>query len=155
MAGMKDIEHRIASLDWPRIGADLDAQGCATTPPLLTPGECAALAGAYDNDGLYRSRIVMAKHGFGRGEYKYFSYPLPPPVAALRTALYPRLAPVANAWAERLNAPERYPADHAAFLRRCHDAGQARPTLFAAPMPTSLAGAVFSVNLPRRCRSRR
>ena len=127
-ASMKDIEHRIASLDWPRIGADLDAQGCATTAPLLTPAESAALAGAYDDGARYRSRIVMAKHGFGRGEYKYFAYPLPPPVAALRSALYPRLAPVANAWAERLNASERYPADHAAFVRRCHAAGQTRPT---------------------------
>ena len=125
---MKDIEHRIAALDWPRIGADLDAQGCATTAPLLTPAESAALAGAYDDGARYRSRIVMAKHGFGRGEYKYFAYPLPPPVAALRSALYPRLAPVANAWAERLNASERYPADHAAFVRRCHAAGQTRPT---------------------------
>jgi hypothetical protein len=127
-ARMHDIERRIAALDWPRLGAALDAHGCATSPPLLTPSECAALASAYDDDNRYRSRIVMARHGFGRGEYKYFSYPLPPAVAALRTALYPHLAPVANAWAERLNAPERYPADHAAFVKRCHAAGQGRPT---------------------------
>ena len=126
--GMKDVEQRIASLDWPRIAADLDARGCAVMAPLLTPAECLALAARYDDEATFRSRIVMAKHGFGRGEYKYFAYPLPPPIEALRTALYPRLAPVANAWAERLNAPERYPADHADFLERCHGAGQARPT---------------------------
>jgi hypothetical protein len=127
-AGMTDIEYRVAALDWPRIEAELDARGCATTPPLLTHKECVALAGRYDDGSVFRSRIVMAKHGFGRGEYKYFAYPLPAPVAALRASLYPRLAPVANAWAERLNSPERYPTDHAAFLRRCHDAGQTRPT---------------------------
>jgi len=125
---MKDIEDRVATLDWPRIEAELNARGGATTPPLLTRSECAALAGCYENDAVFRSRIVMARHGFGRGEYKYFAYPLPAPVAALRAALYPRLAPVANAWAERLNSPERYPAEHAAFLRRCHEAGQTRPT---------------------------
>lgn len=127
-AGMKDLDHRVAALDWPRIEAALDARGCVTMPPLLTAGECSALAGRYEDDAVFRSRIVMSKHGFGRGEYKYFAYPLPAPVAGLRAALYPRLAPVANAWAERLNSPERYPADHAAFLRTCHEAGQRRPT---------------------------
>jgi hypothetical protein len=127
-AGMKDIEQRVAALDWPRIEAELDVRGCATTPALLTAGECSALAGRYEDDAVFRSRIVMSKHGFGRGEYKYFAYPLPAPIAGLRAALYPRLAPVANAWAERLKAPERYPRDHAAFLRRCHEAGQTRPT---------------------------
>jgi hypothetical protein len=126
--GMTQIEQRVAVLDWTRIAADLDARGYAATTALLTPAECAALAGRYDDDAAFRSRIVMARHGFGRGEYKYFCYPLPDLIAALRTALYPRLAPVANRWAERLRSPERYPPEHAAFLRRCHDAGQTRPT---------------------------
>jgi len=126
--GMIDIERRIAELDWTRIGADLDARGCAPTGALLTPAECAALAGRYDDKAAFRSRIVMARHGFGRGEYKYFSYPLPDVVAALRTALYARLAPVANRWAERLRSDERYPEEHAAYLRQCHAAGQTRPT---------------------------
>jgi len=125
---MIDIERRIAELDWTRIGADLDARGCAPTGALLTPAECAALAGRYDDKAAFRSRIVMARHGFGRGEYKYFSYPLPDVVAALRTALYARLAPVANRWAERLRSDERYPEEHAAYLRQCHAAGQTRPT---------------------------
>jgi len=126
--GMTGIAERVAALDWVQIAADLDARGCAATGALLTPAECAALAGCYDDDAAFRSRIVMARHGFGRGEYKYFSYPLPDVVVALRTALYPRLAPVANRWAERLGAAERYPPGHAAYLRRCHDAGQTRPT---------------------------
>jgi hypothetical protein len=126
--GMDEIERRVAALNWTRIAADLDARGCAATPALLTPADCAVLAGRYDDDAAFRSRIVMARHGFGRGEYKYFSYPLPDPVAPLRAALYPRLAPVANCWAERLRSAERYPPEHAAYLRLCHAAGQTRPT---------------------------
>jgi len=125
---MTEIAERIAELDWTRIAADLDARGCAATGTLLTPAECATLSGCYDNDERFRSRVVMARHGYGRGEYQYFSYPLPAPVVALRTALYSRLAPLANRWAERLRSDELFPADHAAFLRRCHDAGQTRPT---------------------------
>jgi hypothetical protein len=125
---MTGIAARVAELDWTRIAADLDARGCAATGSLLTPAECIALAGWYDSEEKFRSRIVMARHGFGRGEYRYFSYPLPDMVAALRTALYSRLAPVANRWAERLRSDQRFPADHAEFLRRCHDAGQTRPT---------------------------
>jgi hypothetical protein len=118
----------IAALDWPRIAADLDADGCATTPALLAPDECAALAGLYARDDGFRKRIVMAQHGFGQGEYRYFAYPLPAAVAALRTALYPGLAAIANRWSESLGAPVRFPDDHRAFLERCHRAGQTRPT---------------------------
>jgi hypothetical protein len=119
---------RVARLDWPGIADQLDAAGCALTGPLLTPAECAALSGAYDDDARFRSRIVMARHGFGRGEYKYFDNPLPKPVAALRKALYPPLAAVANRWHEALGEPARFPGDHAAYLARCHEKGQTRPT---------------------------
>jgi hypothetical protein len=94
----------------------------------LSPAECAALAAAYDDDAAFRSRVVMARHGYGRGEYRYFAYPLPDLVATLRTALYERLAPIANAWNAALGLPVRYPPDHAGFLARCHAAGQTRPT---------------------------
>ena len=119
---------RVAALDWPAIAAALDAHGCATTGPLLTTQECAALAARYDNDPLFRSRIVMARHGFGRGEYKYFAYPLPDDIAALRSAFYPRLATIANRWNDQMGVATRYPDEHAAFLARCHEAGQTRPT---------------------------
>jgi hypothetical protein len=122
------IAARVAALDWAGIAAALDANGCATTGALLTPAECAALAGAYDCDHRFRSRIVMARHGFGRGEYKYFAYPLPELIAALRTALYPALAAIANRWNEALGMAMRYPRDHQEFLRRCHAAGQTKPT---------------------------
>jgi hypothetical protein len=115
-------------LDWPAIAGELDDHGCAVIGPLLTAAECAALAGAYDDEGRYRSRIVMAQHGFGRGEYKYFAYPLPDTIAALRTALYPQLAKIANRWNETMGIAARFPSDHAAFLDRCHEAGQTRPT---------------------------
>jgi hypothetical protein len=118
----------LAALDWPRIAADLDAYGCAAIAGLLTADDCAKLAANYDVDKLFRSRVVMARHGFGRGEYKYFAYPLPPLVAELRTALYPPLAEIANRWNEAMNIAPRYPADHAAYLVQCHEAGQTRPT---------------------------
>ena len=114
-------------VDWDAATAALDAAGCAGLGPLLTPGECGALAAEYDGDA-FRPTVVMARHGFGRGEYKYFAYPLPPAVAALRAGLYARLAPVANRWHEAMGLPVRFPADHAAFLARCHLAGQVRPT---------------------------
>ena len=113
---------------WTEVGAELDAQGWAILPGLLSFEECDRLARLYDEGGRFRSHIVMARHGFGRGEYKYFAYPLPPPVAALRTRLYGELAPIANRWHERLGEEMRFPAAHAAFLARCHAAGQTRPT---------------------------
>ena len=122
-----DLSARIAALDWPGITASLDARGCATTGPLLTPDECAALSVSYDDASIFRTRITMARHGFGQGEYQYFAYPLPTAVAGLRMGLYAPLASVANGWAAALGQPG-YPADHAAYLRVCHEAGQVRPT---------------------------
>ncbi len=114
--------------DWTAITHSLDAHGNAIAPALLTPAQCSELAGGYSAADRYRSRIVMARHGFGRGEYKYFSYPLPPLLQHLRTALYPRLAPIANRWNRQMGIAVQYPDDHAAFLQRCHSAGQRRPT---------------------------
>jgi hypothetical protein len=116
------------AIDWPAVAADLDAQGWATLPRLLGGAECDAVAGLYGDGPAFRSHVVMARHGFGRGEYRYFAYPLPPLVEGLRTALYPRLAPIANRWHERMGMDVRFPADHAAFIERCRQAGQTRPT---------------------------
>ncbi len=118
----------IDALDWPRIEAELAARGCATTGRLLGPRQCAALAAMYDEPQHFRSRVVMQRHGFGQGEYQYLAYPLPEPVAAWRAALYERLAPLANAWAQAMGLPADYPAAHADYLARCHAAGQQRPT---------------------------
>jgi hypothetical protein len=115
-------------IDWARADEDLDARGCAILPALLSPAECRELVAGYADDARYRSRVVMASHGFGRGEYKYFAYPLPPLVAALREALYPPLAAIANRWHEALGIEDPFPPAHAAFLERCHAAGQTRPT---------------------------
>ncbi len=124
-----DLPARVAALDWPRLEAALEAEGWATTGPLLSPAECHGLAGLYDaGEAVFRSRIVMARHGFGRGEYQYFAAPLPDPVAALRGALYPRLVPLANRWQAALGLAPRFPPDLPAFLARCHAAGQTRPT---------------------------
>ncbi len=122
------ITKRVAAFDWTAIASDLDAHGCATTGPLLTDDECVALAQSYAEEAPFRSRIIMARHGFGSGEYKYFAYPLPDTVAALRGALYPPLAEVANRWSKAMGADVAYPADHAAYLQRCHKAGQSKPT---------------------------
>jgi hypothetical protein len=119
---------RVTALDWKAIGTDLDAYGCAVLADLLTPDECTELARSYADDAQFRSRVVMSRHGFGRGEYKYFAYPLPEPVASLRATLYPPLAAVANRWHEAMGIETRYPVEHAAFLERCREAGQARPT---------------------------
>ncbi len=119
---------RIAALEWPVLSSALEVNGAVTTPPLLTPDECRAIAALYPADAPFRSRIVMARHGFGKGEYKYFAYPLPELIAGLRTALYPRLAPIANRWCERLRLATTFPDGHAEFLARCHAAGQLRPT---------------------------
>jgi hypothetical protein len=122
------IAVHIDAIDWTHIGADLDAQGCAVIEQLLIPQQCAALAALYPDDTRFRSRIVMGRHGFGRGEYKYFSYPLPDLIAELRPALYAPLSGVANRWNEAMGIEIRYPDKHAAFLKRCHAAGQTRPT---------------------------
>jgi uncharacterized protein len=122
------LVERVEALDWTNIAGELEAHGCATTPVLLPPQECSALATMYGTDTPFRSKVVMARHGFGRGEYKYFAYPLPETIAALREALYPPLADIANRWNEAMGIAARYPEEHAAFLARCHKAGQTRPT---------------------------
>jgi uncharacterized protein len=122
------IVARVEAIDWAQVTADLDGQGCAVLKRLLSPEECRALAALYPDDARFRSRIVMGRHGFGRGEYKYFSYPLPDPIAELRPTLYARLCGVANRWNETMGIDIRYPDRHEAFLRRCHDACQVRPT---------------------------
>ena len=122
------IAARVEAIDWAEATTDLDAQGCAVLKELLSPEECAALASLYPDDKNFRSRIVMGRHGFGRGEYKYFAYPLPDLIAQLRPELYARLCPVANRWNETMGIDIRYPDSHEAFLKRCHAAGQGRPT---------------------------
>ena len=119
---------RAEALDWQLIRKDLDEQGSAILSNVLSSKECRALASLYPDDGLFRSRVVMARHGFGRGEYKYFSYPLPDVIQGLRTTLYRRLAPLANQWNLAMGIDIRYPEEHADFVQRCHDAGQVRPT---------------------------
>ena len=116
------------SIDWQAAGAALDEQGWAVLPRLLDPADCGSTACLWQEEDRFRSRVVMARHGFGQGEYRYFAYPLPSLVEALRTNLYPRLAPIANRWHERMGMTARFPADHAAFLERCHAASQTRPT---------------------------
>jgi hypothetical protein len=119
---------RVASVPWSVIERDLDALGSAVIPGLLTTDECAALTAGYGEDAAFRSRVVMARHGFGRGEYQYFAYPLPELVARLRSALYPALVPIANRWNAAMGIDVRYPDRHADFIDRCHAAGQLRPT---------------------------
>nr|WP_233528216.1 2OG-Fe(II) oxygenase [Cupriavidus sp. P-10] len=126
--GHAPVGVRVDGVDWPTLERGLDDYGCAAIRGLLAEAECRALAARYEQEGLYRSRIVMARHGFGQGEYKYFAYPLPDIVGALRTALYPHLVPVANRWNAAMGIDTRYPAVHADYLARCHQAGQSRPT---------------------------
>ena len=114
--------------DWARISSELDAQGSAVLEGLVSPDECDALAALYQNEERFRSRVVMARHGFGRGEYKYFGYPLPALIGKLRTALYPPLAEIANRWNKAMGFGVRFPDAHAKYLKRCHAAGQRRPT---------------------------
>jgi uncharacterized protein len=123
-----DVAARVRSIDGAALEGDLDAQGWSVVRDLLTPAECDELACLYAEEAGFRSRVVMARHGFGKGEYRYFSYPLPPLVQGLRTALYPRLAPLANRWHERMGMSVRFPAEHAEFIARCAASGQARPT---------------------------
>ena len=127
-AGRSSPAQRIDGYAWEMIAADLDCFGCAVLPNLLTPGECADLAALYPQERHFRSHIHMARHGFGKGEYRYFKYPLPALIAELRGALYPHLATVANAWNARMNVATRYPAQHADYLKLCHKVGQTRPT---------------------------
>lgn len=124
-----EIPERIDQLDWHAAEESLWAHGYAVTPPLLTPDECEALAGLYDDETRFRSHIVMERYRFGVGDYKYFDHPLPQQIASLRTSAYPHLAKIANGWAEALGENRAtYPAEHDAFLRICHQAGQQRPT---------------------------
>src|SRR5258706_13008237 len=122
------IDTRVGMLDWTAVSMHLDEHGWAMVETLLTADECETIAGLYDDHGRFRSRVVMARHGFGRGEYKYFTYPLPDIVADLRTAIYPRLAPIANRWNASMGIRVRFPDAHAEFIARCHQAGQTRPT---------------------------
>lgn len=124
----KDASARVKAFDWHRISHELDAYGAATLKGLLTPAECRELAALYRQDSMFRSRVIMARHGFGRGEYKYFRYPLPKILTQLRTELYAELAPIANRWNSEMKIATRYPEQHAQFIRRCHDAGQDKPT---------------------------
>jgi uncharacterized protein len=119
---------RVDAFDWKRISNDLDAQGCAVIEQLVSPEECDALARLYVRDDIFRSRVVMARHGFGRGEYKYFSYPLPGIITELRTSIYPKLVAIANRWNEAMGIAVRYPEKLVDFIKRCHEAGQLRPT---------------------------
>jgi hypothetical protein len=123
-----ELAARIDAIDWSRTGEELDRRGCTIVEALLQADECEALVGLYGDDDRFRSRIVMERHGFGRGEYKYLSYPLPSLVQELRATLYPRLAPIANLWNIAMAIDVRYPLHHSAFLDRCHGAGQSRPT---------------------------
>jgi hypothetical protein len=122
------VAARVGALAWGRISEDLDAHGCAVATGLITAEECTTLTSMYADDRWFRSRVVMSRHGFGRGEYKYFTYPLPALIKGLRTLLYPNLAAVANRWNETMGSDVRYPLEHTAFLERCHRAGQTKPT---------------------------
>jgi hypothetical protein len=123
-----DIAARIDAIDWTGVFAHLDGHGWATVTGVLSADECRAIAGLYSDDSQFRSRVIMARHGFGRGEYKYFRYPLPDIIADVRTALYRRIAPIANKWNQSMGLDARYPKEHAEFIKRCHKAGQTRPT---------------------------
>jgi hypothetical protein len=125
---LKSARERVGSYDWSAIGSELDAFGCAVLPKLLSASECGDVAALYPDERHFRSHIHMARHGFGKGEYRYFKYPLPDLIGALRTALYAHVAPLANGWNERMRVVARYPKAHADYLKICHDAGQLRPT---------------------------
>lgn len=116
------------SIDWTEVAERLDTAGYAILPGLLSPQECADVAALYDREDLFRSRVVMARHNFGRGEYEYFRYPHPPLIAQMREGLYGPLASIANRWASLLGETARFPETHAEYLARCHEAGQVRPT---------------------------
>jgi uncharacterized protein len=124
----RSLSERIESIEWERVSQDLDTQGSAVIERLLSPDECEATARLYAKGEIFRSSVIMARHGFGRGEYKYFSYPLPELIAAVRAAVYPHLVPIANRWNKAMGSDIQYPQQHANFLERCHQAGQVRPT---------------------------
>ncbi|HEX3598117.1 MAG TPA: 2OG-Fe(II) oxygenase, partial [Polyangiaceae bacterium] len=124
----RSLAERASAIDWGAVETGLDADGAAVVASLLTRSECKRLAALYTKDDLFRSTVVMSRHGYGRGEYRYFAYPLPEPVASLRAALYPRLVPVANRWSVALGKGGDYPKAHARYVERCHAAGQTRPT---------------------------
>jgi hypothetical protein len=128
MAKLENITERIEKLDWKQAQQDLDAQGNALLERVLSRQQCESLATLYTNEAMFRCHIVMERHGFGRGQYKYFRYPLPDLVAELRTSLYPKLVPVANRWNEAMGIHVTYPMDHSGFLERCHRSGQTKPT---------------------------
>jgi uncharacterized protein len=127
-AARKIPSAEVGAIDWARVAADLDAQGHFVIESMLAAEQCDALVKLYSSAELFRSRVIMSRHGYGRGEYQYFSYPLPNVVAGLRTSVYPHLAPIANRWNELLGSDVRFPDDHAEFIARCHAAGQKRPT---------------------------
>lgn len=118
----------VATINWQGVADDLDARGAAVLPALFSATQCAEFSARYDDSAQFRSRVVMARHGYGRGEYQYFRYPLPPTITSLRAALYAPLVPIANRWYERMNLAPRFPPQHADFISRCHAAGQLRPT---------------------------
>jgi hypothetical protein len=152
----RSAEQRAGAYDWSALAGELDRQGCAVLEGLLSPQECGDIAALYPQEEHFRSRVVMARHGFGRGEYRYFKYPLPGLIDGLRTALYPHLAPIANDWNERMRVDARYPAGHADFLRLCHDVGQLRPTpllLQYGPATTTACTRTCTGRWPSRCRS--
>jgi hypothetical protein len=128
MASSKSTAARVDALDWQLVSQDLDAQGSARIQGLLSPDECEALAALYPKEGRFRSRVVMARHGFGSGEYKYFRYPLPDLIRDLRTTIYPHLVPIANRWNSAMGIDAHYPEQHADFIERCRRAGQDKPT---------------------------
>ena len=123
-----ELVGRVAAIEWPEVEADLDAQGAAVIKGLLAPVDCYELSSLYQRDDLFRARVVMARHGFGRGEYRYFDYPLPPLIGVLRESLYAHLAPVANRWYDAMGMTARFPDRHSDFIDRCHAAGQEKPT---------------------------
>lgn len=122
------IEDRVARCNWERIESELQQNGCAVLGRILTKSECSEVVGMYDSDSAFRSRVIMARHGFGKGEYKYFKYPLPPMISRLRSDLYPHLARIANVWERSLRGQREFPSNHDAYLRQCHKAGQNLPT---------------------------
>ena len=128
IAPSKSVSERVEKLDWERVWQELDAQGGVMIGRLLSPDESQSLAALYPKDDIFRSRVVMARHGFGRGEYKYFRYPLPDLIAGLRITIYPHLVPIANRWTNAMGIDVHYPEKHADFIERCHQAGQVRPT---------------------------